>query len=148
MDLLRKVRKEEGHAEFLFWELNEALDKIQIGKAGGRDHLQGEFIARLGVYERERLLQLFNERLHGGARPTSWENPIVVLLAKMPKATWIKNVRPITITSILARTYDRLLLAKIAPSQGIIIATNLEIGQDTSAVKLFMWCDDALRKRL
>ena len=89
------------------------MTDIKLNKAAAGDNVQGEFLANLGVAEKLKFLELFNEPLQGGARPLSWECLHVILLAKMPKATWIQHFRPITITFALGKTHDRMLLQKV-----------------------------------
>lgn len=96
--------------------LTNAISKLLAGKASGGDHVQGEFLQRLGERERETLLAIYNERLGGGPKPAAWETPTAILLQKFHGASWIKDFRPITISSVLARVYDRMLLEFLEPS--------------------------------
>lgn len=95
--------------------LSNAFAKITAGKASGGDNVQGEFLQRLGDREREALLEIFNDRLSGGPKPAAWESPTAILLQKQSGASWVKDFRPITISSVVARVYDRMLLEFLEP---------------------------------
>ena len=58
----------------------------------------------------------YNDKLYGLVpRPRAWDWSPCVLLPKLPGATWIKHFRCITIGSIFARLYDKLLLDLFRP---------------------------------
>lgn len=62
-----------------------------------------------------KVLELLNQRLHGGPRPRDWESPICVLLQKCKNASLLKEFRPITVSSAISRLYDRLVLQLLLP---------------------------------
>ena len=77
--------------------------------------MQGELLRRLGDEKRETLLRLYNQRLRGDQKPVTWETPNLIWLQKNQGASWIKDFRPITISLVIARVYDRMLLEFLLP---------------------------------
>ena len=56
--------------------------------------------------------QLFNKSLQCCTVPRQWKTSIMVLIPKCTAPATTKDYRPISLTSILSRTFERLLIHK------------------------------------
>jgi exonuclease III len=103
-----------NEAEFTVGELDAALRATTSGKAVGCDQLPAEVLKRPAL--QAHLLRVFNQCLASGTVPDDWH---IVDFAMIPKAkgalTSAENWRYIALLCVVAKVYDRLLLARVAP---------------------------------
>lgn len=93
-------------------EIKFRINKTKSGSAAGADGVKKVHIARAGVGE---LLEvLYNILLLEGIYPESWKFNRTTLIPKAGKdLTDVKNWRPITVGSLLARIYSALIDAML-----------------------------------
>ncbi|CAE7710399.1 RTase [Symbiodinium sp. CCMP2592] len=100
---------------FTMKELVQAAGKIKKGTSSGDDGIPYEAIYAYAVSDHgHKLLDLFNRFLSGTLPlPSSWREGNIVLLPKIPQPKGPSDLRPIALTSCLAKVYSRLLLNRL-----------------------------------
>ena len=102
---------------FTLRELEEAISHLKIGKAAGLDGITTEVIKHFGPRTRAWLLDLMNSCAVSYSIPKAWRKARVVALLKPGKDPNLKkSYRPISLLCILYKLYQRLIMARIAPT--------------------------------
>ena len=105
--------------EAMFWtaeSLMPILKKLPMGKAAGDDRLMGEFISHGGEISAIILSELFNIISKFGTVPTQWRTALVVPIYKEKGSDQeIKNYRPISLTCVIRRIYEKRLMLELGP---------------------------------
>lgn len=103
--------------EFTLHELESALSFMKTGKACGLDGITTEEILHFGLKSKCWILNLFNKCASKNCIPKEWRKAKVVALLKPGKdPTQRKSYRPISLLCILYKLFERMILARIAPS--------------------------------
>lgn len=90
-------------------ELRLALDNSKIRSAPGLDRIDFRIFRHLPHVCLTHLLGLFNRVLNSGVFPVDWKQSLIVFI---PKSDGL-NVRPISITSCILRTMERILYYRL-----------------------------------
>lgn len=90
-------------------EVKEAMAKIKIGKAAGHDRISPEMIKNIGERSIEVLTKLFNKIWTEERIPQDWEIGIILPIFKKGDYRECKNYRGITMISVIAKMYERIL---------------------------------------
>ena len=99
--------------DFSSHELHEAIMSLKDKKQPGPDYILAEFIKHLGPYAREICLKLFNQIWKYNI-PNIWKKAIIVPILKQNKsANRIDSYRPISLTSILGKTMERMVNSRL-----------------------------------
>lgn len=97
-------------ADFGMAELNDAISRLKLKKAPGKDGVCNELIKHLGPTARKKLLELFNQSWHTGVFPTAWKEAIIIPILKKGKNPKDKSsYRPISLLSCLGKTLERMV---------------------------------------
>lgn len=97
------------HTPFCWAELEIALDTMPIKKCAGPDNIPPEFIKHLGGSARSTLLRFMNKVWEQGI-PSVWRKADILPIPKKGKPTnRPENCRPIALTSMFSKLYERLL---------------------------------------
>lgn len=104
-------------ADFTMEELRLALSMMNRDAAPGEDNLSGHVIVELAIeggYE-EHYLALFNSCLRTGYFPQSWKSATVIVIPKGDNVLQgsSASLRPISLTSNLAKLFERLILQRV-----------------------------------
>eukprot|EP00971_Amphidinium_carterae_P348335 6490438-Amphidinium_carterae.1 len=95
-------------------ELDGALRHLPSGKAAGPDLILPEFLHHLGPRARDHLLKLFNAFLCLGTVPSFLRKATIVPIPKPGKPlTEAEHFRPISLTSVVAKAYERVLSKRL-----------------------------------
>ena len=85
-------------------------------KAAGKDDVSADVFKYLTEEDKQSLAHHFNLRLNGQCpKPETWHAPTCVLLPKIFNAQLIKHFRPIAISTVAARLFDKILLHFLQP---------------------------------
>ena len=102
---------------FTLKELEVAMSHLKNGKTAGLDGITTELIKHFGERTRSWILDLMNNCVASSSIPKAWRITKVVALLKPGKdPNNKKSYRPISLLSILYKLYERLILARIAPT--------------------------------
>ena len=103
--------------KFSLAELEKAMKFMKMGKASGLDGITTEMIKHFGPNTNSWLLDLFNECAETNKIPNGWKKARVVALLKPGKdPTSKKSYRPISLLCILYKLYERMVMARMAPT--------------------------------
>ncbi|GFO14596.1 RNA-directed DNA polymerase from mobile element jockey [Plakobranchus ocellatus] len=100
--------------EFTVNELDIALRKDKPGKAPGLDGVTQDMLTHLGPRAKGTLLNLFNRTWTSGELPRAWRTAVLVPILKKGKcATAAENYCPISLTSMISKTMERMVNARL-----------------------------------
>jgi len=98
---------------FTIHELSEAKKQLVEGKACGDDGIPAEVIKRANI---DRIVLNFcNEALSNNKIPDQWKISNIVPVPKTGDLTKTDNYRGISLTSIIAKTLNRMILNRMKP---------------------------------
>ena len=103
-------------------ELHLAKKQIVEGKAHGDDGISPEVMKRVDIDDI--ILQFCNEALSDGPIPEQWKLSNIIPVPKKGDLTKTDNYRGISLTSIVSKTLNRMLLNRIKPSLEEILRDN------------------------
>ncbi|GFT59263.1 putative RNA-directed DNA polymerase from transposon BS [Trichonephila clavipes] len=100
-------------APFSDEEFQRALQKLSRGKSAGPNGILLEFILELGSKAKQTIL-LFINKTWGGSFPSYWRKAGVLLILKPKKdPTDIQSFRPISLTCILSKLSERMIIDRL-----------------------------------
>ena len=103
-------------------ELELAKKKIKEGKACGEDGITPEVLKRCDLDDI--VLQFCNQALEQGIAPDQWGVCNIIPVPKKGDLTSTDNYRGIALTSIIAKTLNRMILNRIQPEIEIVLRDN------------------------
>jgi len=104
---------EDYNIAFNITELTNALDKCH-DTATGADEIHYQFLKHLPAESLTVILDIFNNIWETGNLPDSWREAIIIPIPKPQKdATNPTNYRPISLTSCLCKTMERMINARL-----------------------------------
>ena len=96
-------------------ELSNAIDSAKAKGAPGEDQISPRFIKALGPLARSFLLDLFNDSWAKGTCPASWRTATIIPLLKKGKpSSAIDSYRPVSLTSCMAKTMERMVATRLS----------------------------------
>jgi len=110
------VREEDKECckPFSTEELMSAIKTMKGKGAPGPDDIPPSFIKNLGPKALQELLEICNESFLTGEVPTAWKRAIIIPLLKSGKpASQIASFRPISLTSCLMKTLERMVVNRL-----------------------------------
>ncbi|GFN96032.1 RNA-directed DNA polymerase from mobile element jockey-like, partial [Plakobranchus ocellatus] len=100
--------------EFTRTELDAALEKGTNGKAPGLDGVTQEMLTNISLNAKEVLLKLLNRTWTSGVLPRAWRTAVLVpMLKKGKNAKTTSSYRPISLTSVICKTIERMVNARL-----------------------------------
>ena len=113
---------EERCKKFTLAELKSAIGSMKPKGAPGRDRIAPRFIRALGPEALDFLLSIYNDSWSLGVSPSHWSEALIIPLLKKGKpASQIYSFSPVSLTSCIAKTMERMVanrLAILAESSG------------------------------
>jgi len=105
----------ESCQPFSMDELTSALKAMKQKAAAGPDEIPPRFLKELGPLAANLLLNIFNQSWESGFCPQSWRDAeIVPLLKKGKPASSPDSYRPVSLTSCIAKTMERMLASRLS----------------------------------
>ncbi|GIY05277.1 uncharacterized protein CDAR_203401 [Caerostris darwini] len=94
---------------FTMHELNMVLNGLKNRKSPGVNNIHPEFLKHLGQTAKANLLKFFNIIWTTGCVPSLWRKAIIIPIHKKDKnPEEISNYRPISLTSLMSKTIERM----------------------------------------
>ena len=96
-------------------EINEKvkflLSETNIYKSGGPDNIHPKLLKSLSDNENfvDAITKLFNKCLENGTLPNVWKTAIVTALFKKGSKCEARNYRPISLTCILCKVFEKII---------------------------------------
>ncbi|XP_042142358.1 uncharacterized protein LOC121833283 [Ixodes scapularis] len=107
-------KAEEYEADFTMWEMEAAIDRGNERSAAGPDGITNSMLKNLPEVVKHNLLKSINNAWHEGNIPEKWKLSWVCPIPKPgKKPDCASNVRPISLTSVLSKLMERMVLARI-----------------------------------
>ena len=97
-------------------DVTDVLLRSGINKSCGPDCIPGKLLRVAAQALAEPLCSLFNKCIQEGVFPAIWKKSIIVPVPKHNQASIPKDYRPVALTSLIAKTFERLLLRFIQPA--------------------------------
>lgn len=95
-------------------ELESAIQRLDPRKSPGPDLIYGHMLHHLGQSAKSLLLRIFNISWQTGKLPKIWKNSTIIPILKPGKeASNCKSYRPISLTSILCKTMERIIHTRL-----------------------------------
>ena len=88
---------------------------LKIRSAPGPDNIPVWFLKMFESHLAKPLTALFNLSLKTGVFPVEWKRAIIIPLPKNKRPSTANDLRPISLTSIIAKIFERLVLKMITP---------------------------------
>ena len=89
---------------------------VKPGKTAGPDGIQAWMLRDLAPILASPVCAIFNSSIRDGFVPSKWKSAIVSPLAKKSPPTSIeKDMRPISLTCILAKELERIMICNFRP---------------------------------
>ena len=93
----------------------KALRSINTKKSTGPDNIPGRVLKLAAHSLGEPLCDLFNSCLEQGQFPSTWKKSVIKPIPKSSGASAPKDFRPVALTAVVAKVFERLLLRFITP---------------------------------
>jgi hypothetical protein len=111
--------------QFSFEETCEAIESLNLGKAPGCDSsITAEALKNGGPFIREMTHKICNLVFTKTVAPKQWNTNIIIPLPKKGDLSSMNNYRGISLMSIAAKVYNRILLNRIRPVVDPILRQN------------------------
>lgn len=94
-------------------EVSTALRKLNISKAAGPDGIHPAILKPLADIISHALVTIFRTSLREGVLPADWKTATVTPIHKGGDADLVENYRPVSLTSVVLKTLERILRDKI-----------------------------------
>ena len=106
-------------------EIKEAIQQLKNGKAPGLDHIiTPEVLKYGGDWIANKLCDICNEIFEKHITPTQFNTNIIIPIPKKGDKTLMTNYRGISLMSVAAKTYNRILLNRIREPLDSILRKN------------------------
>ena len=97
------------------------LKSIDPNKAQGPDQIHGRILKNCCNSLNKPLAMLFQYSYNTGSIPSEWKHANVVPVHKKGSKTCVENYRPISLISIIMKTYERVVRDKLLSTCGHLI---------------------------
>ena len=87
----------------------KVLKSLNVNKACGPDGISPRLLKECHMELAPSLARLFNYSLSRGTLPTDWKTVNVVRIFKSGEQTEVDNYRPVSLTSVVVKTLERLI---------------------------------------
>ena len=84
------------------------------GSASGPDGIRSWYIKKFQIYLVEPLSAIFNLSLKTGVFPSAWKHAMITPLPKVNRPTSYNDLRPISLTSVIAKIFEKIVLKLIS----------------------------------
>ncbi|KAI5715485.1 hypothetical protein M8J77_016861 [Diaphorina citri] len=113
---LRPTVQSNDDMDTITWnDIDYAWKYIKTGKSAGCDEITGEMIKNTGIPGKQWLYRLFKKIWDEKTVPKEWKQGIIIPLFKKGDRKKCANYRGITLTSQVAKLYERIIEQKIRP---------------------------------
>ena len=95
--------------DFSECKIKNLLSKINTNKAMGSDGIHGKMLKNCSISLARPLSIIFQASYYNSALPNDWKSANVVPVHKKGSKTDVENYRPISLTSIVVKTLERII---------------------------------------
>ncbi len=97
-------------------EVRRALKRVNVRKAAGPDGFTGRVLMSCADQLAGLFTSIFNESFVTSVVPTSFKKSIIIPVPKNNKPSCLNDYRPVALTSIVMKVFERLVKSHISPS--------------------------------
>ncbi len=97
-------------------EVRRALKRVNVRKAAGPDGITGRVLRSCADQLAGLFTSIFNESLATSVVPTSFKKSIIIPVPKNNKPSCLNDYRPVVLTSIVMKVFERLVKSHISSS--------------------------------
>ncbi len=97
-------------------EVRRALKRVNVRKAAGPDGITGRVLRSCADQLAGLFTSIFNESLATSVVPTSFKKSIIIPVPKNNKPSCLNDYRPVALTSIVMKVFERLVKSHISSS--------------------------------
>ncbi|KAI3352228.1 hypothetical protein L3Q82_005575 [Scortum barcoo] len=94
-------------------EVRRTLQRINPRKAAGPDNISGRVLKGCAYQLTEVLTDIFNTSLQQAVVPTCLKTATIIPIPKTPTVTGLNDYRPVALTPIVMKCFERLVMAHI-----------------------------------
>ena len=96
---------------FTFEQIKEHLSKLNISKSQGPDNIHPKLLRSLSNNDGfvTATVQLFQKCYDSGTLPLIWRKALISAIHKKGDKSQVSNYRPISLTCILSKTFEKIL---------------------------------------
>ena len=98
-------------------DVNNALSKIKIRKAPGPDRVSGKFLKECRLQLAPTLKEIFQHSIDNHYLPLPWKTSELVPVPKMSLPLVKNDLRPVALTSLIMKTFERIVLKFLNPNK-------------------------------
>ncbi len=95
-------------------EVRRALKRVNVRKAAGPDGITGGVLRSCADQLAGLFTSIFNESLATSVVPTSFKKSIIIPVPKNNKPSCLNDYRPVALTSIVIKVFERLVKSHIS----------------------------------
>lgn len=110
--------------EYTDEEIKKALDGIGDLKASGSDDMPSLFYKQFWHVVGEDVIREVKSFVQGRAMPEGWNNTVVVLIPKVPQPEHIKDLRPISLCTVIYKVASKVLSNRLKVILPEIVSLN------------------------
>ncbi len=96
-------------------EVWRELRRVNVRKAAGPDGITGRILRSCADQPAGLFTFLFNESLATSVVPTSFKKSVIIPVPKNSKPSCLNDYRPVALTSLVIKVFERLLRTTFAP---------------------------------
>ena len=96
-------------------DVTNQFKKCKANKAPGPDGIPGRLLKECAIELGPVFQPLFKQSVDIGVIPTIWKTSVVVPVPKMSSPSELNHFRPVALTSIVIKCFERLILSHILP---------------------------------
>ncbi len=97
-------------------EVSRALKRVNVRKAAGPDGITGRVLRSCADQLAGLFTSIFNESLATSVVPTSFKKSVIIPVPKNNKPSCLNDYRPVALTSIVMKVFERLVKSHISSS--------------------------------
>ena len=102
-------------------DVARTFKRVNPRKAMGPDNICGTLLKSCAWQLAVPFRTLFQHSLEEKAIPTCWKSAIVIPVAKTQRASQLNDYRPVALTSIVMKCFERLIMQNLLPSVSSLI---------------------------
>ncbi|XDV11492.1 hypothetical protein PO909_000423 [Leuciscus waleckii] len=97
-------------------DVRSCFGQVKVGKSPGPDHIGGRLLRNCAEQLSEIYSFIFNESLQLSKVPRLWKDAIVMPIAKKNYSTSLKDYRPVALTSLVMKSFEKIVRKEILAS--------------------------------
>ena len=137
--LIGPIVEDPSSIPFNAAEMSNAITRMKVKGAPGKDKIHPRFIKAMGPIAASFMLRIFNDSWKTGSCPASWREAIIVPILKKGKpASQIDSFRPVSLTSCVAKTMERMVASRLS----FMADSNEWWCQDQAGFRTLRSCED------